>query len=162
MKKFIVLALALSLVAVALFGCAPANFNGDWTFAEISKVELAPDLSQEDLALLMQHYGVQDETGLVNAVRDEFVENQTFATCYIKFGKKLTLTYDPLFEREATWFFYKLSETEGFLSFHEIEEVTGNPDPIVYPTVVYNAESDTMSLTIQHTTAYMVTILLTK
>jgi hypothetical protein len=65
-------------------------------------------------------------------------------------------------DREATWVFYQTGENEGFLSFYtELDATNGNPDPILYPSVVYNAETDTLLMTL-HYIGFMVTIELTR
>ena len=163
MKKFIVLALALSLVAVALFGCAPANFKGEWIFKEVTKVELSPELSESELAIVMDSYNVDNQEDLVDAVFDKFVADETFKDCYLKFDKSKAYSYDPLFERETTWAFYQLSDTEAFLSIYtELDASNGNPYPVINPSLVYNAQDDTMTFTFNYANYFLVTVVLTK
>jgi hypothetical protein len=65
-------------------------------------------------------------------------------------------------DREATWRFYKTGENEGFLSFYtELDPSEGNLDPINWPDVVYHAESNTITMTINYL-GFMVTLELTK
>ena len=164
MKKILAFALLLSLMTATLFGCsAPAGpFSGEWRFAKITKIELSPDVDEETLALLCEHYGAEDADALPAAVRTSFEEDKIFDPCYIRFEGDRTYTYDPAMEREATWVFFKTGENEGFLSFYtEIDPSEVTPDPVVFPPVTYDAQTNTLSMPIQHT-AFIVTIELTK
>lgn len=164
MKKIVAFVLLLSFATVALFGCsAPAGaFSGEWRFSKIAKIELDPSLDEETVSLLVEHYGAEDEAGLPAAALASFVEEKVFDPCYVRFEGDRTYTYDPAMDREATWVFFKTSENGGFLSFYtEIDPSEVTPDPIVFPPVVYNAEANTLSLTIQHT-AFFVTVELSK
>jgi hypothetical protein len=65
-------------------------------------------------------------------------------------------------DREATWVFFKTGENEGFLSFYtEIDPAEVTPDPVVFPPVVYNAETDTLTFTLTYA-SFVVTIELTR
>jgi hypothetical protein len=163
MKKLIVFALVISIMTLAFAGCAstPKCFTGEWKFSKLNKVEVSPNAYDFVIEELMNQYGVEDKDALAASAFADFNENNTFAVCYINFAKKYTYTYDTAMEREATWFFYQTGDNEGFLSFYEIEEVNGNPDPAIHPSVVYNADTNTMYLTFQHV-AYTVTIELSR
>jgi hypothetical protein len=65
-------------------------------------------------------------------------------------------------DREATWVFYQTSDNEGFLSFYtELDATDANPDPILYPSVVYVEQSNTLLLTLNYI-GFMVTVELTR
>jgi hypothetical protein len=164
MKKLVIFALVLSLMAVSLFSCGttPKHFTGQWKFSKITKVEISPDASEDVIALLKEEYAAEDEKGVEANAMARFVAEGIFAPCYVNFGKKESHTYDPAMDREATWVFYQTGENEGFLSFYtELDATNGNPDPILYPSVVYNAETDTLLMTL-HYIGFMVTIELTR
>ena len=165
MKKLILLALALSVLALAFVGCngAPSHFSGEYTFSKISKVELGPEVSDETLDALKEHYGVDDKAGVEAALLDFYASDSAFNSCYVKFDKKNTYTYDPIFEREATWVFFQTGDNEGFLSFYtEIDPADVTPDPLVFPPVVYNAENGILTLTIMLTNDCVFTLEFTK
>ena len=160
MKKIIIFVLALSILTLAFVGCnkTPEQFTGEWKFSKITDIEFSPDVTAEDLALLMEHYGVEDEAGLLDAVLAKLDAENTFDPCYINFEKENTYTYDPIMDREATWVYYQTAENEGFLSFYtEIDPSEVTPDPVVFPPVVYNAEKGTITMPIQYA-AYIVTV----
>lgn len=164
MKKFVILALVLSLMAVSLFSCGtpPKHFTGKWNFSKITKVEISPDVGEDEMALLKEAYVAEDVNGVEANAMARFVAEGIFDSCYVNFGKKQSYTYDPAMDREATWVFYQTGENEGFLSFYtELDATNGNPDPILYPSVVYNAETDTLLMTL-HYIGFMVTIELTR
>ncbi len=165
MKKLTTLFLLLIMVmAVSLFGCnsTPKCFTGEWKYSTLVSVELHPDISQSEIDYLKEAYNASDETGIIENVFNDFVANDSFSSFYLKFTKKYTYTYDTLFEREATWAFYLLSETEGFISFDtELDDSNGNPYPSVYPNLEYDAETDTMIITMNHS-LFMVTLKLVR
>ena len=153
MKKILALVL-LVVMSLSLFACGektPKNFSGEWKFASIEKVELKADLAQEVIDLLKEQYNAEDEASLNVNARDSFVADGVFTPCYIKFTKNNVYTYDPAMDREATWVLYQLSENTAFISFYtELDASNGNPDPTLYPDLVYNAESNTMLMTINY------------
>jgi hypothetical protein len=160
MKKFIVFALVLSVMATFLIACnkTPAQFKGEWKFSKISKVELRSDLSEDAIADLKLVYGDEDVKGVEKNALEKFTADGTFTPCYVNFESKFSYTYDPILEREAAWVFYQTGENEGFLSFYtELDASLGNPDPTNNPDVVYNAETDTLLVTLQYS-AFMVTV----
>ena len=164
MKKLIIFALMLSLLTAALLGCnkTPDQFKGQWKFAKISKVEIASHVSESTITELMEQYGAQDKTGVEERALAAFVADKTFDSCYLNFEKKFSYTYDPLLDREATWVFYQTGENEGFISFYaELDAADGNPDPVNNPVIVYHAETDTISMTINYI-SFMVTIELSR
>lgn len=160
MKKLVVFALVLSFTIAAFLGCSASEsgFTGEWSFSKISKIELTSNADEYLLNLLKEEYGAEDEDGIVAAALDTFKAEKLFDPCYVHFDKDRTYTYDPSMDREATWVFYKTGENEGFLSFYtEIDPSDVTPDPEVFPPVVYNAETDTLSLTIKYA-AFIVTV----
>jgi hypothetical protein len=160
MKKLVLLILTVSVMALSLFGCGASSkhFSGEWRFSKISEVKLMPEIDETSLGSLKEYYGAQDVDALVATVLGKFATDGVFEPCYVKFGKKLSYTYDPVMEREATWRFYQTGECEGFLSFYtELDASLGNPDPTNNPDVVYNAETDTLLVTLQYS-AFMVTV----
>lgn len=160
MKKFIVFALVLSVMATFLIACnkTPAQFKGEWKFSKISKVELRSDLSEDTIADLKMVYGDEDVKGVEKNALEKFTADGTFTPCYVNFESKFSYTYDPILEREATWVFYQTGDNEGFLSFYtELDAADGNPDPISHPSIVYNAENDTLLMTIYYI-GFVVTI----
>lgn len=164
MKKLVIFALVLSMIVAVFSGCAttPKQFAGEWRFAGISKVELVSDVSEDSIDQLMQVYGAEDEAGIEANALASFTADGTFAPCYVSFDKKYTYTYDPIMEREATWVFYQTGDNEGFLSFYaELDAADGNPDPRNNPDVVYNAETDTLYVTINYS-VFMVTVELSR
>lgn len=164
LKKIAAFVLLLAFASVACFGCSASAdaFSGEWRFSKIAKLALDPTLDEETIALLCENYGAEDEDGLLAAALASFEQDQIFNPCYIRFEKNNTYTYDPAMDREATWVFYKTSEKGGFLSFYtELDPSEVTPDPVVFPPVAYDAQTNTLSLTIQHT-AFFVTVELTK
>ena len=164
MKKLALIALVLSMMTVALFGCnATGNFTGEWNFSKIAKVEFAPELSADDITALKTLYNAEDEAGILANALAAFNADGTFAPYYIKFGSPNTYSYDPLIPgREATWVFYSTGENEGFISFYtELDAADGNPDPVGNPNLVYNPESGTMQAVLGYNW-FMVTVELTK
>ena len=164
MKKLIVCILLLSMLTAVVSGCSSTAgyFKGQWSFSKISSVEIAPDVDQSVIDMLMQEYGAEDKKGVEESALSKFAADGIFAPCYLKFDKKFSYTYDPVMEREATWVFYQTGENEGFISFYsELNAADGNPDPITNPTVVYNAETDTLFLTL-HYISFMVTVELSR
>lgn len=160
MKKIIALMLLITIMTVSLVGCnfMPKCFTGEWNFSSVTEIELEPNLPQSTIDILKEIYQAEDEEGIVSNALDKFVDEGVFEPCYVKFTNKYTYTYDPVMDREATWKFYKLTENTGFISFYtELDASNGNPDPVLYPDLVYNAESDTMSMTINYI-GFMVTI----
>ncbi len=164
MKKLFSFVLVLSLMTALLFGCSPTSntFSGEWNFAELTKVEIAPDVDASTIEALKEQYGAEDEASLEAAVLADLIADGTFDECYLNFTKTNAYTYDPIFEREATWVFYQTGENEGFISFYaELDAADGNPDPMNNPTLVYNSQDGTISMTYKHI-AYVVTLKLSK
>lgn len=160
MKKIVVFTLAISLVALALVACGAKSdhFTGQWKFSKISKVEISPDMDESNITYLKEVYGADDENGIEENALAKFIADGVFNPCYLNFGKDLSYTYDPIMDREATWAFYQTSDNEGFLSFYSELDVTDtNPDPILYPSVVYVAETNTLLLTLNYI-GFMVTV----
>ena len=164
MKKLVIFALVLSMIAVALSGCSskPEYFTGEWKFSKMIKVELVSDVTEERTAELMQEYGAEDMAGLEESVIADLVADKIFDPYYLNFDKKYTYTYDPIMEREATWVFYQTGGNEGFISFYaELDAAEGNPDPRNNPMVSYNAEKGTLIVTLNFS-AFMVTVELSR
>ena len=164
MKKFVIFALFISIMACAFSGCSttPEQFTGKWNFAKISKVELAPELDASLIDGLKEKYNAEDEKGILEGALADFKNEKTFDGCYINFDQKNTYTYDPIMEREATWVFYQTGDNEGFLSFYtEIDPSTVTPDPVAFPPIVYNAETKTITFPIWYN-AFVVTIELSR
>jgi hypothetical protein len=164
MKKLVVFTLAISIVAVALFACGKKSdhFKGQWNFSKISKVEISPDMDESNITYLKEEYGAEDENGVEEKALAKFIAEGVFNSCYLNFDKKLSYTYDPIMDREATWIFYQTNDNEGFLSFYaELDATDTNPDPILYPSVFYVAETNTLFLTLNYA-GFMVTIELTR
>ena len=163
MKRFLTLALVVSMLAIVLVGCAPADqFSGKWTFSKVVDMELASTVTAEELDLMKEYFNAEDAEGVAAAALTQYTAEGVFAPCYVNFAGKDTYTYDPAMDREATWRFYKTGENEGFLSFYtELDASEGNLDPINWPNVVYHAESNTITMTINYL-GFMVTLELTK
>ena len=164
MKRLVMFVVVLSIIAVSLFACNTKadHFDGEWKFSKISTVELASDVDESSLDYLKEEYGAEDEKGIEENALARFTADGTFNPCYLNFGKKQSYTYDPIMDREATWVFYKTGDNEGFLSFYsELDASNGNPDPMLYPSVVYVEETDTLLLTL-HYIGFMVTVELTR
>ena len=164
MKKLVIFALTLTLMAISLLGCSstPKCFTGEWKFSSIEKVELSPELSNSEIDNLKEMYNAEDEAGIIAKALERFTADSIFTPCYLKFDKKVAYAYDPFGEREATWAFYKLSDTEGFLSVYtELEVTDSNPYPVINPDLVYDAETDTMSFTMNYA-SFMVTVKLVR
>ena len=162
MKRLVIFVIALSIMAVSLLSCNTKSdhFDGQWKFSKISKVEIAPDV--ENIDHLKEEYGGEDKKGIEEKALERFIADGTFNPCYLNFGKKQSYTYDPIMDREATWVFYQTSDDEGFLSFYtELDASNGNPDPMLYPSVVYVEQTDTMLLTLRYI-GFMVTVELTR
>jgi hypothetical protein len=161
MKKILVLTTAILLAVISLFGCSstPAHFKGEWKLSEITKVEFSPEIDDSTLDALKQIYNAEDEQSILNNAFEKFVEEGTFANFYLKFDQKYTYTYDAIMEREATWFFYQTSETEGFISYDGMLDASnGNPAPIVFPDISYKADTNTMFITLNDYSAFMITL----
>ena len=163
MRKIVIFAIVLSMLTVSLLSCgASGPFSGQWKFSKLSSVEIAPDMDESELENLKEMYSAEDEAGIEANALASFNETGVFAPCYINFEKENTYTYDPAMDREATWKFYKTGENAGFISFYaELDVTAGNPDPVVCPEIVYNAETGIMSMTTYYL-GFMVTIELTK
>lgn len=165
MKKLISIVLVLTLMTVSLFSCnfAARQFTGEWKFSKVSKVELAPECKNLVFDTLKQKYNTEDEAEIVSKALDEFVAEKTFENFYLKFEGQNTYTYDPFMDREATWRFYQTGENEGFISFYtELDPSEGNTDPLNYPDLVYQADSDTMYIVVHDYFAFMITLELTR
>ena len=66
-------------------------------------------------------------------------------------------------EREATWFFYQTGENEGFISYDGMLDANnGNPAPIVFPDISYKADTNSMYITINDYSAFMITLKLSR
>ena len=163
MRKLVIFAIVLSMLAVSLLSCgASSPFSGQWKFSKISSVEIASTVDEDWMNSLKEQYGAEDKAGIEANALAAFNESGVFAPCYINFEKKNTYTYDPNLDREATWKFYKTGDNTGFISFYtELEATDTNPDPATYPDIVYNAETGVMSMTLYYL-GFMVTIELTK
>ena len=164
MKKFIAFLLFVSMITVVLCGCSatPKHFKGDWKFSTISKVEVDSKVNDSVIAELFEEYGVADKKSLEDVVLLAFSADGTFAPSYLKFNGSKAYTYDPVMEREATWAFYQTGENEGFISYYtELDAADGNPDPVTNPAIVYNSETDTLSMTLKYA-AFLVTIELSR
>ena len=165
MKKLILFALVLSFVLLAFVGCSgtPVQFTGEYTFSRLVSVELGPEVSDETLETLKEHYGVDDKAGVEAALLDFYAANTPFNSCYVKFDKKNTYVYDPIFERESTWVFFQTGENEGFISFYtEIDPAEVTPDPLIFPPVAYSPESGILALTIMFTNDCIFTLEFTR
>ena len=164
MKKILAFVLAVSVMTLALIGCTvtPSHFSGEWHFSEIKSVEIVPDTPEYVIDILKQTYSAEDEDGIIAGALAAFTADNTFASCYLKFDTKYTYTYDPVMDREATWVFYKTGDNTGFISFYtELDAAEGNPDPINNPDLVYDAQSNTMLMTINYI-SFMVTLELSR
>lgn len=165
MKKLLSLLISLTLILVCLSGCTkePKPFTGEWKFSEIVKVDLSPEIDDYTLDALKQIYNAEDEeTILINAFA-KFTQDGTFASFYLKFDKKYTYTYDAIMEREATWFFYQTGENEGFISYDGMLDANnGNPAPVVFPDISYKADTNSMYITINDYSAFMITLKLSR
>ena len=165
MKKLLSLLTALTLVVVCLVGCnkKSKHFTGEWKFSEITKVELSPELDSDTIDGLKQVYNAEDEEGILNNAFAKFTQEGTFANFYLKFDKKYTYTYDAIMEREATWFFYQTGENEGFISYDGMLDANNdNPAPVVFPNISYKADTNSMYITINDYSAFMVTLKLSR
>lgn len=166
MKKILSLVVVLMLMAICLFGCdaTPEQFKGEWKFSEVIKVEFIPDeLPNGMLDLLKEEYGAEDEADILKKARERYIEEGTFANYYLNFSEEYTYTYDPFMDREATWFFYQISENEGFISFDgNLDVNNGNPAPSVYPNIFYDADTDTICIVENNYTSFLITLKLTR
>ena len=163
MKKLTTLFLIM-IMAVSLFGCNSTSkcFTGEWKFFSIEKVELQPDLGQSMIDLLKEQYNAEDEDGIVSGALDSFTSEGSFNSFYLKFVSKNVYTYDVLMEREATWIFYLISGTEGFISFDaDLGDSNCNPYPTVYPSLAYDVGTNTMLITMNYS-SFMVTLKLVR
>ena len=165
MKRLIAFLILVSVMVISLVGCGetkPTCFGGEWKVASIEKVELEPDLDQSTIDALKERYNAEDEAGIVANARESFVSEAVFASFYLKFSNNSAYTHDPVMDREATWVFYKLTENTGFISFYtELDASNGNPYPVICPDLVYNAEANTMLITVNYV-GFMVTLKLTR
>ena len=158
MKKIFKTLILLLLVTFSLVGCTQKQFDGKWNFKDISDIEIAPNVSASDIESYKEYYGVEDNDALEAAVLAAYKEEGLFTPSYINFSGKNTYTYDVALDREATWVFFQTSENEGFLSFYtEIDSSEGNPDPEIFPSLVYNSETNSMYMTYKYAD-FMVTI----
>ena len=160
MKKLITALFLVTVMLISAVGCFSSSncFTGEWKFSQINSVELQPGLDQSTIDLLKQTYNAVDEDGIETNALIKFVSEGIFVPCYLNFDRRFAYTYDPVMDREATWKLYELTETTGFLSFYtELDATNGNPDPILYPDLVYNVETETMSITINYI-SFMVTV----
>ena len=158
MKNIFRTSVLLVLAASSLVGCGSSHFSGKWNFSDITDVTIAPSVSEDIIEAYKEHYGVSDVAGVEAAALASFKEQGLFASSYINFAGKYTYAYDVALERESTWVFFQTSENEGFLSFYsEIDPSEGNPDPEIFPPIVYNPETDNMYMTYTYT-AFMFTI----
>ena len=162
MKKFITFLLLITVLAVSLFGCGPTTedcFSGEWNYSSVQSVELAPDLDSSMVEALKEYFYAETEEELVANAKDAFITAGTFNTFYLNFGSEFAYTYEPIFERETTWTFYKLTANEGFLSYAtELEFTNFNPYPVVFPDLLYVSETNTMLITMNYTTSIVVTL----
>ena len=164
MKKLVIFALVLSMLVAVFSGCDKASdhFTGQWRFSKIGKVEILSDTSEDLIDDLKEQYGAEDEKGIEEAALNKFVADKIFDPYYIRFEKERTYTYDPFMDREATWVFYQTGDNEGFISFYtELDPAEITPDPAVFPPVIYNAETNTLVVTVVYG-VFAVTIELTR
>ena len=162
MKKLIKRVFVLLMVVFGLVGCAPKHFTGRWNYVAVADVQIASSVSDARLEELKEEYGVNDKLALQTAVCDELNEEQTLKDYYLNLNGKNTKSWDPNLNREASWILYQTSETEGFLSFYELEDASqGNPDPSICPSLRYNNEIDVMYVTLKYI-AFMVTLTLSR
>jgi hypothetical protein len=161
MKRIISAVLLLMLVAAALVGCngAPAHFTGEWKFSKITSAKFVPNVDDSTLEFLKEAYNAETEEAVLKTVKDKLVSDKTFDVFYLNFDGKKAYTYDPIMEREATWVLYQTEENKGFISFYaELDVNEGNPDPVVCPEIVYEADKDTMYITLNVYTEFMLTL----
>ena len=164
MKKIAVLVLALAILSLSLIACntRPAQFTGEWKFSKIVKVEILPEAMEEYLDSLKEQYNADDVQGIEANALAAFTADGIFAPCNIKFGDRLSYAYSPEMDREATWAFYQTGDNEGFLSIYsELNPADGNPDPLTNPPLVYDAESNTILITLKYI-GFKVTVELTR
>ena len=165
MKKLLSSLIALTLILVCLSGCTkqPKHFTGEWKFSEIVKVDLSPEIDDYTLDALKQIYNAEDEETILSNAFAKFAQDGTFANFYLKFDKKYTYTYDAMMEREVTWFFYQTGENEGFISYDGMLDANnGNPAPVVFPDISYKADTNSMYITINDFSAFMITLKLSR
>ena len=165
MKKLLSSLIALTLILVCLSGCTkqPKHFTGEWKFSEIVKVDLSPEIDNYTLDALKQRYNAEDDETILSNAFAKFAQDGTFANFYLKFDKKYTYTYDAIMEREATWFFYQTGENEGFISYDGMLDANnGNPAPVVFPDISYKADTNSMYITINDFSAFMITLKLSR
>ena len=162
MKKIFKTLILLLLVTFSLVGCTQKQFDGKWNFKDITDVEIAPSVSETDIEYYKEQYNVEDNESLEAAILAAYKEEGLFTPTYVNFSGKNTYTYDVAMNREATWVFFQTSDNEGFLSFYtEIDASQGNPDPEVFPSLVYTPETNSMYMTCKYGD-FMVTIELVK
>lgn len=164
MKKLVAFVLLFSVMALSLFGCnaTPKCFTGEWKYSSIVSVELRTDLYTGELDNLKQEFNAEDEEGVVANALNSFATNETFSAFYLRFDRKFAYTNDILMEREATWAVYVLNETDAFISIYtELDASNGNPYPDINPDLKYNAETETMLITMDYR-SFMVTLKLTR
>ena len=158
MKKIFRTLFMLLLIACSLVGCAPKHFSGKWNFNDITDIEFAPSIEESIIEEYKEFYGTEDVAEIEAAVLAKFKEEGLFAPSYINFDGKYTYAYDVAMGREATWVFFQTSENEGFLSFYtEIDPSEGNPDPEIFPPLIYNSETNNLYMIYKYT-AFMFTI----
>lgn len=165
MKKLLSSLIALTLILVCLSGCTkqPKHFTGEWKFSEIVKVDLSPEIDNYTLDALKQRYNAEDDETILSNAFAKFTQDGTFANFYLKFDKKYTYTYDAMMEREVTWFFYQTGENEGFISYDGMLDANnGNPAPVVFPDISYKADTNSMYITINDFSAFMITLKLSR
>lgn len=166
MKKiFQLTALLLVLSMLLVFaGCnaqkTAAFAKGEWKFSAIAEVQLKEGLDDYTLAYAMSDYGATDVESLLAAALEAFANDNTFAPLYVKFDGDSAYAYEPIMEREATWVFYQMSETTGFLApVTDLDPSQGNPNKESYPSLSYDAATDTLSFTMGYA-AFMFTLTL--
>ena len=165
MKKIISTILLLTLAVASLFGCGGGSkhFSGEWKFSKITNFEFVPNVSESTVEMLKEAYNVETKEAVLDTIQDNLVAAKTFENFYLKFDGKNAYTYDPFMEREATWVFYQTAENEGFISFYaEFDVSEGNPDPVVCPEIVYEADKDVAYITLNAQSEFMITIELTR
>ncbi len=164
MKKIFTMVLAFTLVVCSLFGCSkmPKHFTGEWKFAELTQLELVSGLTANEMEAVQERYNASSKEGIESNAKAEMLDAGIYDNYYIKFTKKFTYTYDPIFEREATWKFYQTGENNGFISFYtELNVEDGNPDPIICPEISYDADNDVLYI-VECVHPFMATIKLTR
>ena len=119
MKKFVILALVLSLMAVSLFSCGtpPKHFTGQWNFSKITKVEISPDVGEDEMALLKEAYVAEDVNGVeANAMQDSLPKEFSILATLILVKNSRTPTI-PLWTARQRGHFIRREKTKDSFRF---------------------------------------------